>query len=180
MIGVISDTHGLVRPQILEALAGAEFIIHAGDIGKADVLKTLEKIAPVVAVRGNNDHGSWAEQIPLTNVVEHEGCSFYVIHELEHLDLDPVASEFSAVIFGHSHRPCAERRRGVLYLNPGSAGPRRFTLPISLARLYISNNGLRSEFILINGKGAAGNKITFNRHNPAGNLGFSKSPKWWT
>jgi putative phosphoesterase len=149
LIGIISDTHGLVRPQVLEALMGSELIIHAGDIGNADVLKTLETIAPVLAVRGNNDHGPWAEQIPLTNVVEHRSYFLYVLHELDHLDLDPVASEFSAVIFGHSHRASTERRQGVLYLNPGSAGPRRFTLPIAVARLYLTNSGLTPEIIEI-------------------------------
>jgi putative phosphoesterase len=149
MIGIISDTHGLLRPQVIEALRGVELIIHAGDIGNADVLKTLETIAPVKAVRGNNDYGPWAEQIPLTNVVEHCSYSLYVLHELDHLDLDPVASEFSAVIFGHSHRPSVEKRQGVLYLNPGSAGPRRFTLPIAVARLHLTDTGLSPEMIEI-------------------------------
>lgn len=149
MIGIISDTHGLVRPEVIETLRGAELIIHAGDIGNADVLNTLETIAPVVAVRGNNDHGSWAERIPLTNVVEYRSCFLYVLHELDHLDLDPVASEMAAVIYGHSHRASAEMRRGVLYLNPGSAGPRRFTLPIAVARLHMTAAGLTPEIIEI-------------------------------
>ena len=134
---------------MIEALTGAELIIHAGDIGNAEVLKALETIAPVIAVRGNNDHGAWAEQIPLTNVVEHGSYFLYVLHEPDHLDLDPVASKFSAVIFGHSHRASAERRKGVLYLNPGSAGPRRFTLPIAVARLHLSTVGLTPEIIEI-------------------------------
>jgi uncharacterized protein len=149
MIGIISDTHGLVRPEVIETLRGAELIIHAGDIGNADVLNTLETIAPVVAVRGNNDHGSWAERIPFTNVVEYRSCFLYVVHELDHLDLDPVASEMAAVIYGHSHRASAEMRRGVLYLNPGSAGPRRFTLPIAVARLHMTAAGLTPEIIEI-------------------------------
>lgn len=149
MIGIISDTHGLVRPKVIGALAGAELIIHAGDIGSPDVLKTLEAIAPVIAVRGNNDQDPWAAKIPLTNVVEHQSYFFYVVHELDHLDVDPVASELSAVIFGHSHRASAERRKGVLYLNPGSAGPRRFTLPISVARLHVTDTGLTPEIIEI-------------------------------
>lgn len=149
MIGIISDTHGLVRPQVIEALTGAKLIIHAGDIGNADVLKTLETIAPVIAVRGNNDHAPWAEQIPFTNVVEHGSYLLYVVHELEHLDLDPVAAEISAVIFGHSHRASAERRQGILYLNSGSAGPRRFTLPITVARLHLTDAGLTPEIIEI-------------------------------
>ncbi len=147
MIGVISDTHGLVRPQVLEILKGAELIIHAGDIGNQHVLQTLETIAPVMAVRGNNDRDPWAERLPLTHVVEHGSHFFYVLHELDTLDLDPAASEFSAVIFGHSHRPSAEIRKGVLYLNPGSAGPRRFTLPIAVARLHITKAGLTPEII---------------------------------
>jgi uncharacterized protein len=150
MIGIISDTHGLVRPQVMEALTGAELIIHAGDIGNPDVLKTLETIAPVIAVRGNNDHDPWAEQIPLTNFVEHQSYYLYVVHELEDLDIDPVAAEVSVVIFGHSHRASVERRQGVLYLNPGSAGPRRFTLPITVARLALTDNGLTPEVIEIN------------------------------
>ena len=154
MIGIISDTHGLVRPQIIAALTGAELIIHAGDIGSPGVLKSLEAIAPVIAVRGNNDQDPWAEKIPLTNVVEHQSYCFYVVHELDHLDVDPVASEFSAVIFGHSHRPSAERRKGILYLNPGSAGPRRFTLPISVACLHLTETGLTPEIIEIH----SGNK----------------------
>ncbi|WNM63179.1 metallophosphoesterase family protein [Candidatus Nitrospira neomarina] len=149
MIGIISDTHGLVRPQVIAALTGAKLIIHAGDIGSPEVLKTLEAIAPVIAVRGNNDQDPWAAQIPLTNVVEHQSYVLYVVHELDHLDLDPVAAEFSAVIFGHSHRASAERRKGVLYLNPGSAGPRRFTLPISVARLHLTETGLTPEIIEI-------------------------------
>lgn len=150
MIGIISDTHGLLRPEVMAALAGAELIIHAGDIGTPDVLNTLETIAPVIAVRGNNDQDLWAKPIPLTNVVEHQSYVLYVVHELDHLDLDPVASEFSAVIFGHSHRSSAEKRKGVLYLNPGSAGPRRFTLPISVARLHFTDTGLTPEIIEIN------------------------------
>lgn len=149
MIGVISDTHGLVRPQVMEALTGAELILHAGDIGNVDVLKTLERIAPVSAVRGNNDQGSWADQIPLTTVVEHRGYFLYVLHELDQLDLDPAASGFSVIIFGHSHRPYAERRKGVLYLNPGSAGPRGFTLPVAVARLHLTAAGLMPDIILI-------------------------------
>ena len=149
MIGVISDTHGLVRPQVLEILKGLELIVHAGDIGNADVLKTLESIAPVIAVRGNNDRGSWAERIPLTNVVEHRSYFLYVLHELDHLDVDPVVSEMSAVIFGHSHRASVEQRRNVLFLNPGSAGPRRFSVPVTVARLHMTDTGLTPEIIAI-------------------------------
>ena len=147
MIGVISDTHGLVRPQVAELFKGAEMIIHAGDIGSSKVLDSLEAIAPVKAVRGNNDRDPWAQTIPLTHVIEHDSHCFYVLHELESLDLDLTAPEFSGVIFGHSHRPCAEIRKGMLYLNPGSAGPRRFRLPLTVARLHFNKTGLTPEII---------------------------------
>lgn len=147
MIGVISDTHGLVRPEVLEILKGVDLIIHAGDIGGRGVLETLEAIAPVKAVRGNNDHESWSDHIPYDQVIEHGSYLFYVLHELEHLDLDPAAAEYSAVIYGHSHRPLVEIRKGVLYLNPGSAGPRRFSLPVAVARLHIDESGLTPELI---------------------------------
>ena len=147
MIGVISDTHGLVRPEVFEIFKGADLIIHAGDIGGVDVLNALEAIAPVKAVRGNNDRDDWSDSIPHDQVIEHGSHLFYVLHELEHLDLDPVAAEFSVVIYGHSHRPAQEWRKGVLYLNPGSAGPRRFSLPVALAKLHTSPSGLVPEII---------------------------------
>ena len=146
-IGVISDTHGLVRAEALESLQGSDLIIHAGDIGKPEVLEILRTIAPVYAVRGNNDREPWAKDLPQTEVVEIDSHFLYVLHELEHIDLDPVAAQFSAVIFGHSHRPLAEYRKGVLYLNPGSAGPRRFHLPIALARLHIQKTNLVHEIV---------------------------------
>jgi putative phosphoesterase len=149
-IGVISDTHGLVRPAALEFLQGSDFIIHAGDIGKPEVLTSLRTIAPVHAVKGNNDHNQWAEKLPYTEVVEIDSHFLYVLHELDHLDLDPGAAQFSAVIFGHSHQPLAEYRKGILYLNPGSAGPRRFRLPITLARLYIHKKKLTHEIVQLN------------------------------
>ena len=147
MIGVISDTHGLVRPEVLEILKGVDLIIHAGDIGGVEVLNALETIAPVKAVRGNNDRDSWADHIPHDQVIEYGSHLFYVLHEIGHLDLDPTAAEFSAVIYGHSHRPLAETKKDVLYLNPGSAGPRRFSLPISIARLHIDKSRLTPELI---------------------------------
>ena len=147
MIGVISDTHGLIRPEVFEMLEGVDLIIHAGDIGGVEVLSALETIAPVKAVRGNNDRDSWADHIPHDQVIKCGSHLFYVLHELGHLDLDPVAAEFSAVIYGHSHRPLAETKNGVLYLNPGSAGPRRFSLPISIARLHIEKSRLTPELI---------------------------------
>ena len=146
-IGVLSDTHGLVRPQALEALQGTDIIIHAGDIGSPHVLDRLRSIAPVFAVRGNNDHDVWAENIPLVEMVDVGPKSFYVLHEIEHLNLDPVSAEFCAVIYGHSHKPSAEYRKGVLYINPGSAGPRRFKLPVAVARLYVDENNLEHEII---------------------------------
>jgi putative phosphoesterase len=136
-LGVISDTHGLLRPEAVAVLAGVERIVHAGDIGSPDVLAALGRLAPVTAVRGNNDRGDWAAGIAATEVVEVGGVSLYVLHDLHELDLDPRAAGFVAVIAGHSHQPRQEERDGVLYFNPGSAGPRRFRLPISLGRLTI-------------------------------------------
>ena len=138
-VGVISDTHGLLRPEAVAALAGVDCIIHAGDIGGRDVLEGLGRVAPVTAVRGNNDREAWARDIAETEVVEVGGVSLYVLHDVHALDLDPRAAGFAAVIAGHSHRPGQEARDGVLYFNPGSAGPRRFRLPISLGRLTIED-----------------------------------------
>ncbi|TAJ51288.1 MAG: metallophosphoesterase [Nevskiaceae bacterium] len=146
-IGVISDTHGLLRPQALAALAGSELILHAGDIGAPEVLAALEAIAPVAAVRGNNDTEPWAEALPETRVVEAGGLRFYLLHDLKTLALDPLAAGFDAVLSGHSHKPLAETRAGVLYLNPGSAGPRRFRLPITLARLRLQDGRIDSELL---------------------------------
>ncbi len=137
LIGVIADTHGLLRPEAVDALAGVDLVVHAGDVGDAAVLERLRALAPVRAVRGNNDVGRWARALPETDVVEAGGRALYVLHDLETLDLDPRAAGFAAVVAGHSHRPSIERRDGVLYLNPGSAGPRRFRLPISVARLRV-------------------------------------------
>ena len=146
-VGIISDTHGLLRPEAVKALAGADFIIHAGDIGSPDVLDGLSRIAPVTAVRGNNDKGSWAQALPITEVLEVGACLLYVVHELQALDLDPSAAGFQAVITGHSHHPSAEIRRGVLFLNPGSAGPRRFKLPVAVARIEVEGSTLRHELV---------------------------------
>jgi len=147
VIGVISDTHGLVRPEAVTALVGSELIVHAGDVGGPDVLTTLGRVAPVVAVRGNNDRGPWAAVLPEREVVEVGGCRLYVLHDLKTLDLDPVASNLHAVIAGHSHRPLLQTRNGVLFVNPGSAGPRRFTLPIAVARLEIRRGRLGARII---------------------------------
>jgi putative phosphoesterase len=147
LIGVISDTHGLLRPEAVSALSGVELIIHAGDIGNPQILADLSKIAPVHAVRGNMDRGAWAADLSQNRVVEVGGVLLYVLHDLHTLDLDPAAADLAAVIFGHSHSPHVEHRNGVLYLNPGSAGPRRFTLPVSLAILEIHHRSLKSKLI---------------------------------
>lgn len=134
-IGVISDTHGLLRPEAVRALAASELIIHAGDVGKPEILDALRAMAPVVAVRGNIDRGEWASSLPLTAVVEAQAARIYVIHDVHDLEIDPAAAGFAIVVSGHSHKASREQRSGVMYLNPGSAGPRRFKLPITLARL---------------------------------------------
>jgi putative phosphoesterase len=148
-IGVISDTHGLLRPQAVAALRGSALIVHAGDVGTPDILDELRRIAPVVAVRGNVDRGAWADSLPLTEIVEHDGVRLYVLHILEDLDLDPPTAGFDAVITGHTHRPKMETKDGVLYLNPGSAGPRRFDLPISVGRLSVADGKLRGELVYL-------------------------------
>lgn len=147
ILGVISDTHGLLRPEAIAALQGSDLIIHAGDVGKAEILDELRLIAPTFAVRGNVDTSPWASALPMTEVVEAGSSQIYVLHDLGTLDLNPRAAGFAAVISGHSHKPLAEVRDGVLYLNPGSAGSRRFKLPICLARLHVDDGGLRYEFV---------------------------------
>jgi putative phosphoesterase len=144
-IGVVSDTHGLLRSEVVEALQGSDFILHAGDVGDLEILDKLNLIAPVTAVRGNIDHGPWAQAIPETNVLEAGGLSIYMLHKLEDLDLKPQSAGFSAVIYGHSHKPAREYKNGVLFFNPGSAGPRRFHLPISIGFLTIENGAIRAE-----------------------------------
>jgi putative phosphoesterase len=136
-VGLVSDTHGLLRPQALDALRGSDAIVHAGDIGAHAILDALAAIAPVTAVRGNNDHGTWAAGIPDDAVLTVDGVSIYVIHDLATMTLDPVALGHRVVVSGHSHRPSCVERDGVWYVNPGSAGPRRFTLPITVAELVI-------------------------------------------
>jgi len=146
-IGVISDTHGLLRLEAVQALRGVERILHAGDIGASEVLKELEMIAPATAVRGNVDLESWARRIPLNEVIEVEGVSIYMLHILGELDLKPEASGFGVVVYGHSHVPKVETKNGVLYFNPGSAGPRRFKLPVTVGKLRIEDGAVRGEIV---------------------------------
>lgn len=148
IVGVISDTHGLLRPEALELLRGSEHIIHAGDIGEPGIIAALQRIAPVTAIRGNIDTSAWAHRFPETQVVELGGLHFYVIHDLNALDLNPKAAGIAAVISGHSHQAKREVKDGVLYFNPGSAGPRRFSLPITLGRLELSD-GIRAEILRV-------------------------------
>jgi putative phosphoesterase len=146
-VGLISDTHGLLRPEALDALRGSDRIIHAGDVGDPAIIDRLQAIAPVTVVRGNTDREPWAAAWPETEVVEVGSVHLYVLHDLSALDLDPVAAGFAVVIYGHSHKPMCERKRGVLFINPGSAGPRRFSLPIAVGRLTIDGSEVASRVI---------------------------------
>ena len=146
-VGVISDTHGLIRAEAIEALRASELFIHAGDVGAPEVLEHLRAIAPTIAVRGNVDKDRWAQSLPLNEVIKVGEVQIYMLHDVTELDFDPKAAEVSAVISGHSHRATAELRDGVLFLNPGSAGPRRFTLPVTVARLRVAGKSLSHEFI---------------------------------
>jgi putative phosphoesterase len=148
VVGVIADTHGLVRPEALAALAGADLIVHAGDVGGAHVLGALAEIAPVTAVRGNVDRAAWASELPETTAVAAGQAWLYVLHDIKELDLDPAGS-FAAVIAGHSHQPGKDERAGVLYFNPGSAGPRRFRLPVCVGRLTITGTRVAGELIAL-------------------------------
>jgi uncharacterized protein len=147
IIGVISDTHGLLRPEAVAALKGTDLIIHAGDVGAPEVIDELQKLAPTFVVRGNVDKAHWAEPLPMTAHVEVGGLMFHVLHDIAELDLDPAAVGYAAVVYGHSHQPSIEMRDGVLFLNPGSAGPRRFKLPVSIARVSVSGQQLRPEIV---------------------------------
>lgn len=146
-IGLISDTHGLLRPEAIAFLRGSDYIVHAGDIGDAAVLSELGAVAPVTAVRGNNDQGAWAEGIAETQVLKVGAVSIYVLHDLAQLELDPAAAGYQVVVSGHSHKPSLERRDGVLYLNPGSAGPRRFKLPIAVAELKVAGAAVEARLV---------------------------------
>jgi putative phosphoesterase len=149
IVGVISDTHGLMRPTALAALRGVDLVIHAGDVGRPEVLDALRSLAPTFAVRGNVDTAAWAACLPASETVQVGDNRFFVLHDVAQLDCNPVAAGLAAVIFGHSHQPFAETREGVLFLNPGSAGPRRFKLPISLARVRVRQKVLRAEFVTL-------------------------------
>lgn len=146
-IGLISDTHGLLRPQALEALRGSELILHAGDIGKPEILTTLRELAPVIAIRGNVDKADWARTLPETAVADAGKVPLYILHDVHALDLNPAAAGFHVVVSGHSHQPRKSEREGVLYVNPGSAGPRRFHLPVTVARLDLSRTHFGVEFV---------------------------------
>src|ERR1700751_4700189 len=149
IIGVISDTHGLLRPEAVEVLRGVSLILHAGDVGTPEVLEKLREIAPVMAVRGNVDRGAWASTLQHSEVIESEGVSIYMVHILDELDLKPEAAGFSAVVYGHSHKPACELSNGVLYFNPGSAGPRRFKLPVTVGKLVVDGGAVRGEIVEI-------------------------------
>ncbi len=148
-IGIISDTHNLLRPEAIKVLVGSDIILHAGDIGSIDIIEQLKKIAPVHAIRGNIDKSPWSHSFPNTDVVKISGKYLYVLHNINDLDLDPVAAGFDIVISGHSHEPSIKKNNGVLYINPGSAGPRRFKLPVTIAELTIDNDDIKAEIIEI-------------------------------
>ncbi len=145
LIGVVSDTHNLVRPEAIAALGGSDLIVHAGDVCRPEVLEELKRIAPVVAVRGNNDRGRWATQLPTSTTLDVSVYRIHVVHDLKKLSVDP--GGFHAIVSGHSHRPHVYRNDGVLFLNPGSGGPRRFKLPVAVARLSIGKSGLRARIV---------------------------------
>lgn len=152
-LGLISDTHGLLRKEALRALSESDLILHAGDVGSPDLLESLRKVAPVVAVRGNVDNGAWADALPVTEVIHAGGVQIYMLHILSDLDLNPKASGFSIVLSGHSHKPSQTEKDGVLYVNPGSAGPKRFQLPVAVARLDLQTKPWRVEFVDVGGSG---------------------------
>jgi uncharacterized protein len=146
-IGVISDTHGLLRPEAVKILEECNAIIHAGDVGSSEVLYALKEIAPTYAVRGNVDHGKWAETIPVTDIALIGERHLYIVHNTDSIDIDPASADIDAVIFGHTHTPELYKNKGLLYMNPGSAGPRRFTKPVSMAKIIIDDKGIYPELI---------------------------------
>jgi putative phosphoesterase len=149
VVGIIADTHGLLRPEALAELSGSDLIVHAGDIGTAGLIEKLGRIAPTFAVRGNVDTGAWAAGLPSTAEIAVGAHKFYLLHDVAELDLDPAAAGFAAVIYGHSHQPAVETRDDVLFLNPGSAGPRRFSLPVTLARMRVTNGELHPDIVIL-------------------------------
>jgi putative phosphoesterase len=152
-IGVISDTHGLLRPEAVRALRGSDLILHAGDVCGFEVVEELRGIAPVTAVRGNNDHDPWGSRLPETETIEVGGVRIHMLHDLHRLAIDPAAESVGVVVVGHSHQPLQERRRGVLYFNPGSAGPRRFHLPVSVGRLVVRAGLVRARIVRLDPEG---------------------------
>ena len=148
-VGIISDTHGLLRPEALRELADVDHILHAGDVGDPKILDALRSIAPVTAIRGNVDTAGSCAELPATEIVEVGGCLFYLVHSIDDLDVEPRAASICAVVYGHSHRPELTERNGVIYLNPGSAGPRRFNLPVTLAKAMIANGNVKVRIIHI-------------------------------
>lgn len=153
-VALLSDTHGLLRPEAIEFVRGSDHIVHAGDIGEVGVLDALRRVAPVTAVRGNNDFGPWAEKIAETELLKIGGVSIHVLHDLKQLGLDPAAAGFHVVVSGHSHQPRIDERDGVLFVNPGSCGPRRFRLPVSLGELTISGNAVKPKLVELKLAGA--------------------------
>jgi uncharacterized protein len=152
ILGLISDTHGLLRPSALDAMRGSNLIIHAGDIGDPQILDQLKEIAPVTAVRGNVDTAAWAEQFPETAVARAGTTAIFVLHDLKTLSIKPAAQGISIVVSGHSHKPVSNERDGVLYVNPGSAGPRRFNLPITVARIDLQSHPWKVQFLDVSEK----------------------------
>jgi len=156
ILGLISDTHGLLREEAVRALRGSDLLLHAGDVGTPQILDTLKTIAPVVAVRGNVDTDKWGQTLPLTEAIQADSVMIYMLHILQDLDINPAAGGFQIVVSGHSHKPGQTEKDGVLYINPGSAGPRRFYLPVTVARLNLEVRPWKVEFIELEGQGLAG------------------------
>jgi len=148
-IGLISDTHGLLRPQALDFLQGSDHILHAGDIVGADILAQLAAIAPLTAVRGNNDHGAWAHDLPESVTLALGGVVIHILHDLNALAIDPAASGVRVIVTGHSHKPACEERSGVLYVNPGAAGRRRFSLPVSVGELLVEEGRVAARLVTL-------------------------------
>jgi putative phosphoesterase len=171
-VGIISDTHGLLRPEALKALQGSDLILHAGDIGAPEVLDRLRAIADVVAIKGNNDRDPWARKIPETAAVSVDGVEVYIIHNVHDLDFNPAVAGFRVVVSGHSHMPSIAEKSGIMYLNPGSAGPRRFKLPIAVARLKIDGASARAEIITLAVDAAPKKSLTSRKSRHIKNSAF--------